>query len=168
MDGHVTEFPLAPNAIPSGIARGSDGNLWFLEEGAAKVGRITPSGVVTEFDIAPGFIPYAINADWAGNIWYGEFNGAINTTRIERVDGSGKSLQMAVLANGPNITDLIEGIDGAMWFTAGNLNEIERLAADGSVTVRSAPAPVALVIGPDGALWFSTGRTANYIGRMTV
>src|SRR5262249_12260291 len=47
----VTEFPIMNdmNSRPEGITRGPDGNLWFIETLADRIGRITPAGVVTEF-----------------------------------------------------------------------------------------------------------------------
>src|SRR5262249_21821663 len=47
----VTEFPI-PDTItprPEGITRGPDGNLWFAESIADRIGQITPAGVVTQF-----------------------------------------------------------------------------------------------------------------------
>ena len=38
------------DAQPVGIAKGPDGNCWFLEA-IGKVGRITPTGAIIEFDI---------------------------------------------------------------------------------------------------------------------
>jgi len=38
-------------AGPIGITAGPDGNLWFTEMVAGKVGRITTAGVVTEFPV---------------------------------------------------------------------------------------------------------------------
>src|SRR5262249_56379731 len=49
----VTEFPIPTidvlNSNPQGITRGPDGNLWFTEATADRIGRITPAGVVTQF-----------------------------------------------------------------------------------------------------------------------
>ena len=50
--GLVSEFSNGLNAagIPSGIAPGSDGDLWFTNPGTTpEIGRITPSGQITEF-----------------------------------------------------------------------------------------------------------------------
>src|SRR5262250_830471 len=49
----VTEFPI-PDTVtprPEGITRGPDGNLWFAETLADRIGRITPAGVVTQFSL---------------------------------------------------------------------------------------------------------------------
>ena len=47
----MTEFSagISAGSRPSGIAAGPDGNLWFTESDASRIGRITPSGVVSEF-----------------------------------------------------------------------------------------------------------------------
>jgi streptogramin lyase len=40
----VTEFPLPVGSLPSGITVGPDGALWFTENHANKIGRITTAG----------------------------------------------------------------------------------------------------------------------------
>src|ERR1700730_441861 len=46
----ITEFDiLTPGGGPGGIVAALDGNVWFTEASANKIGRITPNGIVTEF-----------------------------------------------------------------------------------------------------------------------
>jgi hypothetical protein len=47
----VTEFSsgMSAGAVPNGIAAGPDGNLWFADNGANKIGKITTAGVITEY-----------------------------------------------------------------------------------------------------------------------
>ena len=48
--GTITEFSIpTAGSNPYDITAGPDGNLWFTEHDANKIGRITPSGAVTEF-----------------------------------------------------------------------------------------------------------------------
>ena len=55
------------------IVAGPDGNLWFTEKNANKIGRITPQGVITEFDVpTPDSQPAAICVGPDGNIWFTE------------------------------------------------------------------------------------------------
>src|SRR5262245_47706049 len=71
----ITEFPIpAADSNPFGIARGPDGNLWFTESLAGRIGRITPAGVITEFfaGITPGSQPAEITAGPDGNPWFTE------------------------------------------------------------------------------------------------
>src|SRR5215475_9162502 len=55
----VTEFPIPDTLVarPEGITRGPDGNLWFAETLADRIGRITPGGVVTQFSLPFGSQP---------------------------------------------------------------------------------------------------------------
>src|SRR5262249_23925963 len=69
----VTGFPIPTfNSEPYGITRGPDGNLWFTENLAGKIGRITPAGVITEFNLTPGSQPVQITAGPDGNLWFTE------------------------------------------------------------------------------------------------
>src|SRR5262249_49340330 len=67
----VTEFPIpdTTTARPEGIARGPDGNLWFAESIADRIGRITPAGVVTQFSLPFLSQPSEITAGPARNLW---------------------------------------------------------------------------------------------------
>ena len=52
--GKINEFPLpTERAGPFDITAGPDGNLWFTEFSADKIGRITPTGEIKEFPM-PG------------------------------------------------------------------------------------------------------------------
>jgi virginiamycin B lyase len=60
-------------ARPIGIIAGPDGNLWFGENAANKVGRIAPSGIITEFPVpTPGAGPNGIMLGPDGNLWFSE------------------------------------------------------------------------------------------------
>lgn len=55
---------------PKGIVSGPDGDLWFVEETAGQIGRITPSGTITEFGtIAPASLPADIAVGADNNLW---------------------------------------------------------------------------------------------------
>jgi hypothetical protein len=74
LTGSVTTFNLGgANSSPTSIRPGPDGNLWFTEPGANRIGRITPAGHITLFS-APttGSEPTAITAGPNGNIWFAE------------------------------------------------------------------------------------------------
>jgi virginiamycin B lyase len=77
--GQVTEFPIPTSGSErNGIAAGPDGDLWFTENLAGKIGRITPGGVVSEFSIpTPGTRPTDIAAGPDGNLWFTEEDGDI-------------------------------------------------------------------------------------------
>src|SRR5689334_656415 len=76
----ITEFPIpTSNSRPEGITRGPDGNVWFTERSAKKIGRITATGVVTEFPLAVPFsYPYWMTAGPDGNVWFTDsFQGKV-------------------------------------------------------------------------------------------
>src|SRR5437870_2030675 len=84
--GTITEFPIpTPYSNTWDITAGPDGSLWFAEEGAAKIGRITPAGVITEFPLTPRSAPRSITAGPDGNLWFTE--SAVN--KVGRITPSG-------------------------------------------------------------------------------
>ncbi len=56
------------------ITADPDGNLWYTEYDAGKVGRITTDGIATEFSagIALGAQPVNIVTGAEGNLWFTE------------------------------------------------------------------------------------------------
>src|SRR5262249_32082342 len=70
----VVGFP-PPTAAsgPKEITLGWDGNLWFPERAASKIGRIPPAGVITEFPLVPGSMPTGITSGPDGRLWFTEF-----------------------------------------------------------------------------------------------
>src|SRR5258708_982265 len=86
--GSITEFPTPTfSSFPLGITVGSDGNLWFTEQAASKIGRITSKGKITEFLIPTATsAPHGITAGPDGNLWFteemGNQIGRITTARV--------------------------------------------------------------------------------------
>jgi len=66
--------------------------------------------------------------------------------------------------------DIVQGSDGALWFTELQSNAIGRIDSNGTVTEYPLPTanagPLGIAAGPDGALWF-TEQSVNKIGRIT-
>ena len=163
----ITEFPI-PTVLsgPEGITAGPDGNLWFTELGADKIGRITTSGSITEFPLPnPGSQPVAIASGPDGNLWFTRnfFDpiGRITTA------GSITGFPLPGVYSPGGIT---AGPDGNLWFAEGFTDEIGRITPSGSLVEFAIPTalaqPVGIAAGPDGNLWF-TENAANMIGRIT-
>jgi streptogramin lyase len=76
---HAVEFAIpTPISSPVGIVTGPDGNLWFTELGANKIGRTSTDGKFTEFPLPrAGADPQDIAAGPDGNLWFTETPGAI-------------------------------------------------------------------------------------------
>jgi hypothetical protein len=75
------------------------------------------------------------------------------------------------LPAGSQVNGMVLGPDNAIWFTDGGLNEIGRVAQNGTVTafpLRTGAGlePQGITVGTDGALWF-TELHGNRIGRIT-
>jgi len=74
LSGSVTTFSVGTtSSSPSSISAGPDGNLWFTEPDANKIGRITPTGQITLFTVpTSGSQPTGIVTGPNGNIWFTE------------------------------------------------------------------------------------------------
>jgi virginiamycin B lyase len=120
--GNVTAFLIpTANSNPTGIALGPEGNLWFTEQTANKIGRLHPAtGQIDEFPLpVPNSHPFAIvrgpdNALWftqqtAGLIGRISTNGAIAEFRVP---GGGNPLGITLGAN--NLLSFTT--DRASWF----------------------------------------------------
>jgi virginiamycin B lyase len=108
----VPPLTAQPNSDLTEIARGPDGNLWFTEPDANRIGRITPAGIVTEFSVpTPNGLPGAITAGPDGNLWFTEDRGQ----RIGRISPSGIITEFSLLA-GDLPTEITAGPDGNLWF----------------------------------------------------
>jgi streptogramin lyase len=66
-----------PDSKPYIAVEGPDGNLWFCESGAAKIGCLDPNtGMFREFVLpAAGSMPVGIAVGGDGNLWFTEKQG---------------------------------------------------------------------------------------------
>jgi streptogramin lyase len=126
----AVEHPIPTAAsVPSGIAAGPDGNLWFAEKSAGKIGRITPGGIITEFPLpASGDQPTSIVAGPDGNMWFTRSNGS----GIGRINPSAANPASTIqtFSAGANPTGITVGPDANIWFTGRNGNFIGRATTD--------------------------------------
>src|SRR5512140_2405740 len=166
----VTEFNITGGATPTSITTGPDGNLWFAEEIANRVGRITPLGAVTEFGAGTSAFafPTGITAGPDGNLWFTE-SGA---NQIGRITPLGVVTEFSAgITPFAQPVDIAAGSDGNLWFTEPAANRIGRITPLGAVTefsggITPLAQPANITAGPDGNLWF-TESGANQIGRIT-
>ena len=123
--GVLAEVPLPePASGPYGIAAGPDGNLWFTEISASRIGRISPAGSVTEFSLAGGAAPYGIAAAADGNLWFTE--SAVG--RIGRITPAGAVVELPIPTAGGTPTEIAAGPDGNVWFTEFNGDRVGRVS----------------------------------------
>ncbi|MEU0968947.1 hypothetical protein ABZ357_27315 [Streptomyces sp. NPDC005917] len=92
--GDVTEYPITTTAdsLPAGIAAGPDGAVWFIQSGAARIGRIAADGTVTDHPTpSPGSAPFAIAPGPDHALWFTE-QSAGRIGRITIPPGFGRNL----------------------------------------------------------------------------
>lgn len=77
-------FPIPThNSGPMEITTGLDGNLWFTENTAGRIGRITPTGTITEFSLSLSENGSSgITAGPGGTIWFLRGEATLQTTPI--------------------------------------------------------------------------------------
>ena len=165
--GAISEIAVpTAGSRPLRIVTGPDGNLWFTEEVASKVGRITPAGIITEFStLTAGSGAEGIAAGPDGNLWFTELHAG----KIGRITPAGNITEFLIPTANSGPADITVGPDGNLWFTEQSGDKIGQITTAGTITEFSTPAssePRGITTGPDGNLWF-TESTAGKIGRIT-
>lgn len=164
----ITEISsaLSSSAAPQGIAMGPDGNMWFAEFGADKIGRVTPAGVVTELALTSGSKPFDVAAGHDGAIWFSEWG----RDKIGHMTTDGTLLPEISLSSGAQPTGIAADDQGRIWVTEPGINKVARydparssLVEDGN-GISGGATPRDIVSGPDYAMWFTEGG-ANSLGR---
>ncbi len=164
----ITEFPV-PTASSGvlGITAAFDGNLWFTEQTANKIGRITTAGVITEFPLpVAGTQPAWIITGPDGGLWFTETGRSF----IGHITTEGMFQEIPLSRPGDGSRGITIGPDGAVWFAQAPGNRIGRIGFEGVATAFLIPTassgPSGITAGSDGNLWF-TENAGNKIGRIT-
>jgi virginiamycin B lyase len=165
--GLITEFPVSnPNGQPAAIALGPDGNLWFTECPAEKIGRMTTAGVETDYSSGHASAPVGIVSGPSGALWFADSSNNV----IGEMNTSGSLLNQfptpGTPGSGPGA--LTEGSDGNIWYTRREPPGFVGVTTPAGVvteyTIATGNAPGSIASGNDGNLWFIQG---NSIGTST-
>jgi streptogramin lyase len=167
----VKTFPISLVGLiqPQGITTGPDGNLWFAETAANKIGRMIPAGALTQFPLpaipkasqplpgSPPSGPVAITVGPDGALWFVGVPG-----KVGRITTAGVVTEYPVPeippppgspagtpATAATLTSVTAGPDGALWFM-GVPGEIGRITTSGVVT--EFPVPALAPPGPDASV----------------
>jgi streptogramin lyase len=157
----IAEFPTGTlgSGRPSNdgaIAVGSDGNLWFTEPDANKIGVFNPfTDTFAEFTLpTPNAEPQGIASGSDGNLYFTE-SGAGQIGEINPTSHAITEFPLAKLNSGPG--GITAGPDGNLWFTedenVGMINPTTHAISEFPISGASGSA---ITTGPDGNLWFST------------
>ena len=114
-----------PHSQPAMMTLGADGNVWFTQPQADKIGRITPDGYVTEFPLPAAGVPLGIASGVDKNLWV----TVIRAQVIYRVTPNGEFTAFPMPANSM-ATFITAAPDGTLWFTEPN-GKVGRLTTDG-------------------------------------
>jgi streptogramin lyase len=153
---------------PFGITAGADGNLWFAEATAGKIGRIAPDGAIAEFALPdPESQPVQIASGPDGNLWFTEYTAG----RIGRITPGGQIDEFPIPTPDSHPKGIVAGPDGNLWFAEEGADRIGRITSTGVFTEYLLPAgsrgPNLIAVGPDDRLWF-TEFYSYKIGRVAV
>ena len=105
------------NAYLAEIVPGPDKNLWFLESGVHKLGKIVASGLyrgqITEYPLPAGGIPSSLVAAPDGALWI----TLLDSKQLIRVTTSGEVTDVYALLDAWKLPDVIAvGPDRNIWF----------------------------------------------------
>jgi streptogramin lyase len=167
---------ITPGSQAYAVTSGPDGNIWFTEFVARRVGKFD---VVTKMAVEYGPLTApatAIAAGPDGNVWFTENTGPSTAPVIGNITPAGVITEITQgLDAGATLGALTAGPDGNVWFTkigAGG-SAIGKLdPVSGTITYYSAgllgtsPLFGGITAGPDGNVWF-TDYFSALIGSIT-
>jgi streptogramin lyase len=168
VQGSVTAFPLAPQSGPSAICKGPDGALWFTEEGANQIGRITTTGSISQFTVpTPTAGVGGITTGPDGNLYFTEFKA----NKVGRFNPTTRQFTEWLLPQasaGPG--GVVTGADANLWIMEAQASKIVRMTTAGTFlpafTLTGGSWPHGPTLGPDGNVWFAEFKR-NRIARIT-
>jgi len=151
----MTVYPVPTSAAAlRRITTAPNGDMWFVEQDANKVGRITPAGAITEFTLPPtttgGGWVYDLDVDAAGNVWVVWDQGR----KVSRFHPNAPTQGVAWDLGAPYGEEIRVGPD-ATWVTMSyDEDGILRIADNSANWHDNAPeCDGALGRGRDGAMW---------------
>lgn len=160
--GFATFGPGDVTSGPFGITTGPDGNLWFAERGANKIGMMIPAGRLTEYPLSDIGTPSMITAGPNASLWFTGVRTA-GSSVVGAITTAGAVTSYPASCGG-SIGGIAAGPDGNLWYAMGEVPQACRMTPSGAVTqfpINTCDcAPGTMTAGPDGNLWFTelTGK----------
>jgi virginiamycin B lyase len=169
----VAEFAVPDsNATPYDIVEGQDGNMWFSEEGAGRIGHVTPAGAINEIALPSGANsqPEDIAPGPNNSVWFVE----THANKIGEIDTSSSALSEFALPTGgagPSGLKVDPTNANRMWFGEYFAGQIASINSAGVITEYpitgvSGATPDDVAVTSDGTVWFLDVAN-NAIGHMT-
>lgn len=172
----LTEYivPTANSGLNS-ITLGPDGDVWFTEGNAGKIGRVTTSGVFTEYGGAAQ--PYGLAVGPDHNLWFN--NHAAGPAGCGDLLGkftiASRSITNFTLSNDYCLNVPVSGPDGNLWVPINadstTIASVDVVKVNGTVIasypIASNPYPIGnITFGPDGNFWIGEPADSK-IAKMT-
>jgi streptogramin lyase len=163
--GSIKNFPIPTKLFIVALARGPDGNEWFVDNGQDSIGKITPTGALTEYQLpdAHSHLPVAIASGPDGNVWFAAVDFSGHTPEVGKVTPGGTITEYRLARCTLDSDSIALGSDGNLW-TSGFCSDKDAMISvtpAGSITVYPvAHSMTEMALGNDGRLW---GRFAFYI-----
>jgi virginiamycin B lyase len=171
--GTVNEYALPAGASPSGLAVGTDGNVW-IADAAGSIVKVSPSGAVLAqytSGITAGEEPQYIASAPNGKLYFTEAAfSASKRDRVAYITTSGTIKEIGSISSQSYPIIITVGKDNNLYFTEYGTKKLGKVTvATNSVSEFSpgfaATGNSAIDAGPDGRLWvggFSAIYALNY------
>jgi streptogramin lyase len=164
--GGIVQFGgLTGSSAPFDVAVGQNGQIFFTEKSADKIGRMTLTGAVSEFSIPTATsAPTGIVAGPDGSVWFSESGRA----KVGRMTKDGVFSEIALPAG--SVPDGIAvGSDANIWFADTALHKVGRISVSTHQVSEFgglSGAPKDIATGADGNLWL-TEPVSKKIAKVT-
>lgn len=158
------------SARPTGIALGSDGNMWCTDPATNSIWRIQPIKIkphirFTQYHLTGNAQPMTITNGPDGALWFTE-PGIDSIGRLPIRGYPLREYKIPTANSGP--AGIISATDNGLWFLEQKAQKIGRMSVTGDVTaeyvLNGAMTPDQLVQGVDGNFYF-TDTALNKIGQ---
>ena len=182
--------PRPTGSGPESLKIGPDRAIWFVEDSASMIGRISTTGSLQEIQLpqpapcgngAPltdSWFPDSLTVGPDGNIWFAGrcdvigrvLTAAPHTVTLFPIPGG-----IVFGGNQINPNSIVVGQDGLLWFTEGQFSAIGRIDTAGvfsSAISLPFEFPANLIVDKSGVLWASgfnvTVGNGNLVARISV
>ena len=158
----IQHFPVTAGAVTD-VTAGSDGNLWFLNNGGEdlvpwSISKMTTAGDFTNYPLSSAGLLTDIAPGPDGNLWYTRMREPFTApaAAVGRITLSGVSTEFPLGSGLEDPVGITAGPDGAVWFGESYDTVVGRITTSGTITEYTVDArPYGITLGPDGALWLA-------------
>jgi streptogramin lyase len=169
----IREFPFG-GALSSALATvstGPDEGVWFSEQNASQLGRITTLGQITEVPASPADSPNDVVTGPDGNLYFVNRS----TSQLLRLDLPSHNVEVLTPFGLGTIGNLVAGNQNDVWFTLSNgsyaIGELDTVSGNIQLfQAQRSEAPFPLTVLPNGNLVFvytNSLLTSDYLATIT-